>query len=83
MVVPTDEDLNAREASNARLNAVLEDKSAARKAKAKAELEKSYEEYLARGGEITVCEAGARTEDIPTGQWTRNRSRVKPPSPVE
>ena len=25
----------------------------------------SVEEYLARGGVVTVCEAGARTEDIP------------------
>ena len=37
--------------------------------------EESVKEYLARGGKITVCEAGARTEDIQVGQWTRNRRR--------
>jgi len=37
--------------------------------------EESVQEYLARGGKITVCEAGARTEDIQVGQWTRNRRR--------
>ena len=31
--------------------------------------------YLARGGKITVCETGARTENIQMGQWTRNRRR--------
>ena len=47
---------------------------------AKAKLAVDLKEYLARGGKITVCEAGARTEDIPQGQWTRNRRRVKPPT---
>jgi len=37
--------------------------------------EESVKEYLARGGKITVCEAGARTENIQVGQWTRNRRR--------
>ena len=45
----------------------------------KRELEKPdaelLKEYLARGGTITVCEAGARTENIQVGQWTRNRRR--------
>lgn len=36
---------------------------------------KAVKEYLARGGKITVCETGARTEDIQLGQWTRNRRR--------
>lgn len=36
---------------------------------------KAVKEYLARGGKITVCETGARTEDIQMGQWTRNRRR--------
>jgi predicted peroxiredoxin len=43
-------------------------------------------EYLARGGKITVCEAGARTENIQVGQWTRNRRRgpsKKPPAAKE
>jgi len=58
------------------------DKSKLRKEEIKADLDKEMKEYLARGGEITVCETGARTEDIPQGQWTRNRSRVKPPTPL-
>ena len=37
--------------------------------------EESVKEYLARGGKITVCEAGARTENLQVGQWTRNRRR--------
>ena len=41
------------------------------------------EEYLARGGNITVCETGARSEEAQTGQWTRNRRRIKPPTPVD
>ena len=43
--------------------------------------EESVKEYLARGGKITVCEAGARTENIQVGQWTRNRSRGPSKSP--
>jgi len=35
----------------------------------------AVKEYLARGGKITVCETGARTENIQMGQWTRNRRR--------
>ena len=46
-------------------------------------VQESVAEYLARGGTITVCEPGARTEDIPQGQWTRNRSRGKPPTVPE
>lgn len=37
--------------------------------------EESVKEYLARGGKITVCETGARTENLQMGQWTRNRRR--------
>ena len=43
--------------------------------------EESVEEYLARGGKITVCEPGVRTENVQIGQWTRNRRRVKAPEP--
>ena len=43
--------------------------------------EESVKEYLARGGKITVCEAGARTENIQVGQWTRNRRRAPSKSP--
>jgi|13_taG_2_1085334.scaffolds.fasta_scaffold85287_1 predicted peroxiredoxin len=43
--------------------------------------EESVKEYLARGGKITVCEPGARTENIQVGQWTRNRRRGPSKSP--
>lgn len=43
----------------------------------------TIDEYLARGGHITTCETGARSEEAQTGQWTRNRRRVKPPTPVD
>ena len=35
--------------------------------------EETVDEYLARGGKITVCEPGVRTENAQVGQWTRNR----------
>ena len=37
----------------------------------------TMEEYLARGGKITVCEPGARTEDLYIGQWGRRGSKGK------
>ena len=37
----------------------------------------SVEEYLARGGVITVCEPGARTEDLYVGQWGRKKKAGK------
>jgi len=43
--------------------------------------EETVEEYLARGGKITVCDPGARTEEAQVGQWTRNRRRVKATNP--
>ena len=43
--------------------------------------QESVKEYLARGGKITVCETGARTENIQMGQWTRNRRRAPSKSP--
>ena len=43
----------------------------------------TVEEYLARGGIITICEPGVRSTEMQTGQWTRNRRRVKPPTPVD
>ena len=61
----------------------LVDVNKAKREAMKEKLAVDIDEYLARGGGITVCEAGARTEDIPQGQWTRNRRRVKPPTPVE
>ena len=45
--------------------------------------EESVREYLARGGKITVCETGARTENIQEGQWTRNRRRGPSKSPPD
>jgi len=43
----------------------------------------TVDEYLARGGNITICEPGVRSTEMQTGQWTRNRRRVKPPTPVD
>ena len=37
----------------------------------------TMEEYLARGGVITVCEPGARTEDLYIGQWGRRKGAKK------
>lgn len=37
----------------------------------------TMEEYLARGGKITVCEPGARTEDLYIGQWGRRKGAGK------
>jgi hypothetical protein len=37
------------------------------------------EEYLARGGTITICEPGARTEDLYIGQWGRRNQKAKTP----
>ena len=37
----------------------------------------TVEEYLARGGSITVCEPGARTEDLYVGQWGRKKAPAK------
>lgn len=37
----------------------------------------TVEEYLARGGSITVCEPGARTEDLYVGQWGRKKGSGK------
>ena len=61
----------------------LVDVNKAKREAMKEKLAVDINEYLARGGGMTVCEAGARTEDIPQGKWTRNRRRVKPPTPVE
>ena len=37
----------------------------------------TYEEYIARGGVVTVCEPGARTEDLYVGQWGRKKAPAK------
>ena len=46
------------------------------KAKKKVAITKTetYEEYIARGGVVTVCEPGARTEDLYVGQWGRKKA---------
>ena len=82
MVRPNDDDeLNERERSSRANQAVLVDHSALKREAEKAALAASMQEYLAGGGNITVCEPGARTEDIPGGQWSRRASKVKPPTP--
>jgi len=43
----------------------------------------TMEEYLARGGTITVCEPGARTEDLYVGQWGRRKQSKKKKIDVE
>ena len=84
MVRPNDDDeLNERERSAANNKAILVDHSALKREAAKAELAANMKEYLASGGNITVCEPGARTEDIPGGQWSRQARKVKPPTPVK
>ena len=37
----------------------------------------TMEEYLARGGTVTVCEPHARTEDLYVGQWGRKKAAAK------
>jgi len=34
-------------------------------------------DYLKNGGKVTVCEPGARTPDLPVGQWRRKAGRPK------
>jgi|TARA_B110000467_G_C18339512_1_gene502240 hypothetical protein len=38
-------------------------------------LKDAIEEYKALGGHITICEPGARTEDITVGQWGKRRKK--------
>ena len=40
------------------------------------ENERAIREYIANGGKITVCEAGARTEDLQVGQWGRPKKKA-------
>ena len=41
----------------------------------------TMEEYLARGGTVTVCEPHARTEDLYVGQWGRRKPSSKKADP--
>ena len=45
-------------------------------------LKAAVEEYKENGGVITICEPGARTEDIAVGQWGKRRSKHKKVGPV-
>lgn len=44
---------------------------------------KMIDEYLANGGQITVCEPHARTENIEYtgGAWGKRKKKVLPPPP--
>jgi len=41
-------------------------------------------EYFAKGGEVTICEPHARTENIEYtgGAWGKRKKKVPPPPPV-
>lgn len=41
-------------------------------------LDEAIKEWLAKGNKITVCEPGARTEDIVVGQWGKRKKAKKP-----
>ena len=45
--------------------------------------QKYIDEFLAKGGKITVCEPHARTENIvhTGGMWGRRKKAVPPPPP--
>lgn len=45
-------------------------------------LKAAVEEYKENGGVITVCEPGARTEDIAIGQWGKRRAKSKKIGPI-
>jgi predicted peroxiredoxin len=38
-------------------------------------LKQAIKEFKEKGGKITVCEPGARTEDIVVGQWGKRKKR--------
>lgn len=41
------------------------------------DMEKALKEYFKKGGKVTVCEPGARTEDLQVGQWGRRKAKKK------
>jgi len=45
-------------------------------------LKAAVEEYKENGGVVTVCEPGARTEDIKTNMWGGKKKKAPTP-PVE
>lgn len=40
-------------------------------------LDEAIKEWLAKGNKITICEPGARTEDIVVGQWGKRKKAKK------
>lgn len=48
----------------------------------KALLKAAVEEYKENGGVITICDPGARTEDLAVGQWGKRRSKHKKIGPL-
>lgn len=45
-------------------------------------LKAAVKEYEENGGVITICEPGARTEDIAVGQWGKRRAKNKKIGPI-
>jgi hypothetical protein len=41
------------------------------------EIDDAVKAYLKNGGTVTVCEPGARTEDLQVGQWGRKKPAPK------
>lgn len=39
--------------------------------------EAAVKEYLAKGGKITVCEPGARSEEVYTSVWGKSKKKPK------
>ena len=39
--------------------------------------EAAVKEYLAKGGKITVCEPGARSEEVYTNVWGKSKKKTK------
>ena len=40
-------------------------------------LEQAIKEWKEKGGKITICEPGARSEDIQIGQWGKRKKNKK------
>ena len=37
----------------------------------------AFDEYFANGGKVTVCETGARTEDLVVNPWKKSKKKDK------
>lgn len=44
------------------------------------EMEAAVKAFLKKGGKITKCEPGARTEDLVISQWGRKGAKKKAPT---